>query len=144
MRTRGRWTCWSGPRSMSSSSGKDPTVLLLYFYSSSCLSTKYFSAIFWHFIIALLSSSDSLRCPSCSRPSWVSSTWGKADSGKGSNEKGGGGYSCIWFKSIYLLLMRWGEGVVWRIRIRGIRIISLDPDPYQMIRIRIQLKPLKT
>ena len=35
---------------------------------------------------------------------------------------------------------------VWRIRIRGISVISLDPDPYKKmagsgIRIRIQLKP---
>ena len=40
-------------------------------------------------------------------------------------------------------------GPVWRIRIRGIRIISLDPDPYQKlagsgirIRIRINAMPI--
>ena len=43
----------------------------------------------------------------------------------------------------------WSEDwkAVLRIRIRGIRINSLDPDPYKKLAgsgIRIQLEPLKT
>ena len=56
----------------------------------------------------------------------------------------------VWICSGFNRYSHWhGQGsvlpkAVLRIRIRRIRNISLDPNPYQMIQIRIQQKPLKT